>query len=405
MTRQEIESESIRLMSLHKNMLYTWATGCGKTRQAILKIDSLSTGNVLICTSEVAHQQNWVREFQKWRFNKPLVNVNIICYASLKKYKYTYWDVLVLDECHHIATDIREECLDTIEAGSVIALSATVNQDTKYALQKLYGDFYEFKITMQQAIDWDILPKPKINLIPLKLNLTGNDQTYVITRGNSKRRKKIVCDSKDRWIYIKDKVKYPDLELTVRCSEWAKYAYLCERFEYLKKRYIATKNEAIKNMWLHCGSDRKRYLSDRKTKYAQVIIDKLLKDYRHIVFCGDILQADALGGANAIHSKVDMPQSNVARFNNGETNSLYAVGMLTEGMNLKDIEKGMIIQLDGQERGFIQKLGRILRSEEPEIYILYFSQTRDEEYLKKAIEGINKEYINEINYDEICNRH
>ena len=100
-----------------------------------------------------------------------------------------------------------------------------------------------------------------------------------------------------------------------------------------------------------------------------------------------------------------MPQSNVTRFNNGETNSLYAVGMLTEGMNLKDIEKGMIIQLDGQERGFIQKLGRILRSEEPEIYILYFSQTRDEEYLKKAIEGINKEYINEINYDEICNRH
>ena len=405
MNRQEIESESIRLMSLHKNMLYTWATGCGKTRQAILKISSLSVGKVLICTAEVAHQQNWVREFQKWNFHNPLVEVNIICYASLKKYKNTYWDVLVLDECHHIATDIREECLETIKADSVIALSATVNQDTRYALQRLYGNFHEFKITMQQAIDWDILPKPRINLIPLRLNLTGNDQTYIITRGNSKKRKKFVCDAKDRWEYIKNKTKYPDLELTVRCSEWAKYAYLCERFDYLKKRYIATKNEAIKNMWLHCGSDRKRYLSDRKTKYARVIIDKLLKDCRHIVFCGDILQADILGGTNAIHSKVDMPQLNIARFNNGETNSLYAVGMLQEGMNLKDIEKGMIIQLDGQERGFIQKLGRILRSDEPKIYILYFRQTRDEEYLKKALEGINEEYINEIDYDEICDRH
>lgn len=405
MTRKEIESESIRLMSLHKKMLYTWATGCGKTKQAINKISSLSQGKALICTAELAHQQNWVREFQKWNFHNPLVIVEIICYASLKKYKNTSWDVLVLDECHHIATDIREECLETIKADSVIALSATVNQDTKYALQRLYGNFYEYKITMRQAIDWDILPKPRINLIPLSLNISGNDQTYVITRGNPKKRKRFICESKDRWEYIKNKTKYPDLELTVKCSEWAKYAYLCERFDYLKKRYIATKNEAIKNMWLHCGSDRKRYLSERKTRYAKTVIDKLLKDCRYIVFCGDILQADTLGGTNAIHSKKDTPQSLIDDFNNGKTNSLYAVGMLQEGQNLPDIEKGMIIQLDGNERGFIQKLGRVLRSEEPEIYILYFRQTRDEEYLKKALEGISKEYINKIDYDEICDRH
>lgn len=48
---------------------------------------------------------------------------------------------------------------------------------------------------------------------------------------------------------------------------------------------------------------------------------------------------------------------------------------------------------------------RVLRSESPEIYILYFRQTRDEEYLKKALEGIDKEYINEVDYDEICDRH
>ena len=405
MNRQEIESESIRLMSLHKNMLYTWATGCGKTKQAINKISSLSQGKALICTAEVAHINNWRREFQKWGFNKPLVEVEVICYASLKKYRNTSWDVLVLDECHHIATDIRVDCLETIKADSVIALSATVNNETKYALKELFGDFYEFNITLRQAIDWDILPKPRINVIPLRLNLSGNDQTYVVTRGNSKKRKKFICESKDRWEYIKDKTKYPDLELTVKCSEWAKYAYLCERFEYLKKRYIATRNEAVKNMWLHCGSERKRFLAERKTKYAKVIIDRFLKDCRHIVFCGDILQADTLGGTNAIHSKKDAPQSLINDFNKGKTNSLYAVGMLQEGQNLPDIEKGMIIQLDGNERGFCQKLGRILRSEEPEIYILYFRQTRDEEYLKKALEGIDREYINEMDYDEICDRH
>lgn len=405
MNRQEIESESARLMSLHKNVLLTWATGCGKTKQAIDKISSLRQGRVLICTAEVAHIQNWRREFQKWGFNNPLVEVEVICYASLKKYRDTSWDILVLDECHHIATDIRVDCLETIKAGSVIALSATVDNDTRYALSELFGDFCEFKITMSQAIEWDILPKPRINVIPLRLSLTGNSQTYTITRGSAKKRKHFTCESKDRWEYIKNKTKYPDLELTVRCSEWAKYSYLCERFDYLKKRYIATKNEAIKNMWLHCGSERKRFLAERKTRYAKEVIDRFLKGRRHIVFCGDILQADMLGGSNAIHSKKDMPQSLISDFNSGKTNSLYAVGMLQEGQNLPDIEKGMIIQLDGNERGFVQKLGRILRSEEPEIYILYFRQTRDEEYLKRAIEGIDSEYINEIDYDEIRDRH
>lgn len=357
MTRQEIESESARLMSLHNNVLLTWATGCGKTKQAIRRIASLRQGRVLICTAEIAHIQNWLKEFQKWGFDNPLVEVEVICYASLRKYRNTSWDVLVLDECHHIATDIRVDCLETVKAVSVIALSATVNNETRFALRGLFGDFCEFGITMRQAIEWNILPEPRINIIPLRLNLSGNGQTYVVTRGNSKKRKKFVCESKDRWGYIKDKVRYPDLELTVKCSEWAKYAYLCERFEYLKKRYIATRNEAVKNMWLHCGSERKRYLSERKTKYAKVVIDKFLKDCRHIVFCGDILQADILGGTNAIHSRKDTPQSLISDFNSGKTNSLYAVGMLQEGQNLPDIEKGMIIQLDGNERGFVQKLG------------------------------------------------
>jgi superfamily II DNA or RNA helicase len=70
--------------------------------------------------------------------------------------------------------------------------------------------------------------------------------------------------------------------------------------------------------------------------------------------------------------------------------------MLQEGVNLSDIQVGIIIQLDGEERAFIQKFGRTLRAESPVQYIIYYKGTRDEEYLKNALENIDKSYIKEI---------
>lgn len=42
---------------------------------------------------------------------------------------------------------------------------------------------------------------------------------------------------------------------------------------------------------------------------------------------------------------------------------------------------------------------RMYRSKNPLIYIFYYKNTRDEEYLKKALEGINEEYIEYENDD------
>ena len=71
--------------------------------------------------------------------------------------------------------------------------------------------------------------------------------------------------------------------------------------------------------------------------------------------------------------------------------------MLQEGQNLTAIEAGIIVQLDGQEKSFIQKFGRTLRADSPQQFIFYFQNTRDEEYLEKVIEGINPDYITVIN--------
>ncbi len=62
--------------------------------------------------------------------------------------------------------------------------------------------------------------------------------------------------------------------------------------------------------------------------------------------------------------------------------------MAQEGLNLTDIEVCIIVQLDGEIRGFLQKVGRSLRGKDPKVYILYVENTKDEEYLRKALDEI-----------------
>ena len=96
------------------------------------------------------------------------------------------------------------------------------------------------------------------------------------------------------------------------------------------------------------------------------------KSDRYLVFC-------------SIHQRKDYDMIIVK-------NSIFAVGMLTEGQNLVDIDAGIIIQLDSKERSYLQKSGRVLRSKEPEQYIFYYKNTQDEKYLSTIIEDIPKEF-------------
>ena len=242
--------------------------------------------------------------------------------------------------------------------------------------------------------------EPKIKLIPLELNNTVYSETIIEEWGKKDKRLTATCIYADRWKFLRDKKTVPNGKLIIQCTQKQKYDYLCEKFEFYKKRYMCNRNEALKNKWLQIGSQRKVYLGLLKTQVAKEVLKKLKKK-RFICFCTNINQAEALGGNNAIHSKKKGNLEIINKFNEGKINSLFAVGMLQEGMNLNDIQAGVIIQLDGEERAFIQKFGRTLRADTPEQYIIYFKNTRDEEYLQKALENIDDKYIKR---DEICNR-
>ena len=397
MTREELYNQGLESAKQNTRLAFLWSTGVGKSKMAIGIANYLSENNselkVLLVVAETAHKDNWKEEFKKWKLNKK-INITIECYASLKNYQNTQWNLIIFDEAHHLGSDLRLEILRTISAQHIILLSATLQDQLLYALQNIFGQFKVSKVTLQDAIQWGILPEPKIYLYALTLDNTRYTETIIEEWGKKNKEIPIHCTYSQRWEYIKNRKKYPNIKLIISCTQQQKYDYLTTQFNHYKTLYLNTRQINFKNKWMQAGSVRKRFLGECKTVYAEHLINEFRKkNKRFICFCSSIKQAELLGSLNAIHSKKSDSLNTINDFNEKKINSLFAIGMLQEGQNLVDIQAGIIVQLDGQERAFIQKSGRVYRAEDPIQCIFYYKNTRDEEYLNKAIENIDASFI------------
>ena len=397
MTREELYNQGLESAKQNTRLAFLWSTGVGKSKMAIGIANYLSENNselkVLLVVAETAHKDNWKEEFKKWKLNKK-INITIECYASLKNYQNTQWDLIIFDEAHHLGSDLRLEMLRTISAQNIILLSATLQDQLLYALQNIFGQFKVSRVTLQDAIQWGILPEPKIYLYALTLDNTRYTETIIEEWGKKNKEISIHCTYSQRWEYIKNRKKYPNIKLIISCTQQQKYDYLTTQFNHYKTLYLNTKQINFRNKWMQAGSVRKRFLGECKTVYAEHLINEFRKkNKRFICFCSSIKQAELLGSLNAIHSKKSDSLNTINDFNEKKINSLFAIGMLQEGQNLVDIQAGIIVQLDGQERAFIQKSGRVYRAEDPIQCIFYYKNTRDEEYLNKAIENIDASFI------------
>ena len=402
MTREELQIQSLSLIEQSNRVALQWCTGLGKSKMAIDMANYLADKefeeygeplNVLLVVAETAHKSNWKIEFDRWGLKTD--NVVMECYASLKKYRNSYWDLVIFDEAHHLGSDLRMDVLTELHAKNIILLSATLPDQVMQAVTEVFGEFVTSKVTLKEAIEWGILPQPKVYLIPLTLDSTYPNCTIIEEWGKKEKRVTYKCKFHERWEYIRNKNKYPNVTLEITCTQQQKYDYLSDQFEYWRSQFFKTRQEFIKNKWLQVGSKRKRFLGESKTDAVRLLLHKI-RDKRFICFCTSIEQAELLGGKNAIHSKKDNSFDIIDDFNTKKIDNLFAVGMLQEGQNLTDIEAGVIVQLDGQERAFVQKFGRSLRATDPVQFIFYYKDTRDTEYLENVLEGINKEYITEV---------
>lgn len=362
-TKDYIQNEVIKYYE--KNVLILeHCTGLGKSFSSIKIQDRIKPKNTLILVAEDAHKDNWKEEYNKLNLNYLLTTTTIECYASLKNYENTQWDLVIFDEAHHIS-DLRKFFISTMNIKQGVFLSATLDDSLIHEFYKvLLGDnsnsYYHSKISLKQAITWGLIPEPDIYLIPMELDNTISNQQIIESWGDKKKQKVIQCTYLDMWRYKKDKTTYPDVQLVISCTEFQKNQYYDDSIEYFKKLYMRNYQQFIYNKWMRLGNDRKRFLGELKTSQINKLLMQIRRaKKRFICFCTSIEQADILSNNQAIHSK--NPDSNklLELFQTKKRNELICVGKLTEGQNLVDIEVGIIGQLDGKERPFTQKHGEV----------------------------------------------
>lgn len=432
MTREEVQKKALLLSKDNPYIILQYATGVGKSCAMINILENILINNPdlkgLLLEPEIALKKNIKIEFAKFGKENLLNNTEIMCYMSFPDVVNQY-DFLILDEGHRCLSELRQDALNNQNPKFVIILSATLSSYQIKTFEKLFNcDFLVHKVTLKKAIEWGILPKPNICVFSLKLDEKNINCQYEFTRGKKDKRITITVEKESyKWKYIKDKENYPNLNLIVNCTEKQKYdqlSYLAEKakelyikkeseYKELEKEYIDNNKkfddklkklesglDYFKKNWFYSELVIKRFLAEIKTPY----LDEFLKDAqqnRFIAFLGSVSQAKELAdkhGGTAISSEEKKSQEFIDKFNNKEISNLYCVGMLQEGANLKDIEIAVIGQLDSGNRAFIQKMGRGLRSENPEIYIFYFKDTKDEEYLEKALKELDENMVDYLDY-------
>lgn len=387
MNRKDTREEILKLTN--KAILLELPTGFGKT---LIGMDLCLRDNphsILIVVPRVVLIQNWKDEFIKWGNKESLDRVTFSTYAGLHKIPniQEHFDCVILDEAHHITPRIQE-LLTYITYNKIIMLSATVKNNLKHDLANIFSDLYCYKVNMKEAIENEVLPDPIVYLLPLKLDNKYNSEK-IIKHSNGKT--SVTCCYKDRWNYLRNK----NIKLTIECTQLQKSMDLDNEIGFWKNKYMRTRNEMFKNRWLHLAGQRLKWLSDLKNPTISSLLN-LFRNERVLTFCNSIDQTTELG-KNCINSKNKDAIKVLESFNKGEIKHITACNMLNEGMNLSNCRIGIYANLNSSDIIIKQRLGRILRHDNPVIVIPFYKGTREEELINKMLEDYNPQLIHTVN--------
>lgn len=398
MNRDSVNKEVLELSDKHNNMLIELPTGFGKSKLALdilKKHITYMQQEVLIVVPRLVLIDTWKEEFEKWGMKKYLMSVTFVTYVSLPK-KAGKWSMVIFDECHHLSERCRE-ALDSFTIWRSILLSATVKNSVKWELKGTFQNLFSYKIHMKEAIDNEVLPDPRVFLIPLSLET--NIPTESIWKNPRGKEPALEVSWANRWAAIRQKTQ----KVRIYCTEWQYYTELSDQIDFWKRKYMVTRNEAFKNKWLRLAGERLKWLSDKKVDIVSRIL-WLIRGHRTLTFCNSIEQTEELG-SYCINSKNKESTNILKAFNDGRIDHITACNMLNEGMNLVNCQVGIYNNLNSSEVIVKQRLGRILRHEKPVIVIPYYKDTREQELVEKMLEDYNPQLITVLDkYEDLLSK-
>lgn len=362
--REQIQKDALTVALQHKKCGLGISMGVGKTLIGLKYVDHLQQENmgklrVLVVAPKLSIFDSWKSDAEK--FNIDISNLEFTTYLSLNKHNYQNYDVVVLDECHSLLLN-HIQFLGHYN-GRILGLTGTPPRYNDSEKGKMVNQFCPIKFTYitDDAVEDDILNDYRIIVHKMSLS-SGNN---------------IPVKLKDREFYT---------------SEIKNYNYWSDRVYEAN----SPKQRQITSVM------RMRALMDFKTK--EIYTKQLLEDMhaKCIVFCNTQEQADRIC-TYSYHSNNPESEDNLQQFKEGNISELSCVMQLNEGVNIPDLEVGIILHAYGNERKSNQRIGRLLRLNPDQtslIHILCYKNTIDETWVGEALKDLDSNKIKYFDVDE-----
>ncbi|MEK6884205.1 MAG: hypothetical protein AABY22_31535, partial [Nanoarchaeota archaeon] len=307
MNREELQLKIANTIVENKKCIIHASPRSGKSKSCLDALKQIS-GTVLISVPSEFMIEIWKEEAVKWYYPEEreyfFHKVDFCCHASLHKQKH--YDVLILDECHSVISDIRIEGIKQIKANRIIGLSGSLSKKSREILKEQL----ELEVKLEYSVDSAVAN----NVI------------------------------KDYQIYVHQVALLPE-----------------EQREYDKlTRVVAWAKEKGGKTLMFASLKRGRFLYNLKSKnkYAE----KLIKDFdRYLLFAQLKVVVNQLC-SNVYYGGIN--EQVVADFQDGSINSLGIVKLLNEGFTAVNLDTAVIVAVNSSEISAIQRILRVLTKEE-----------------------------------------
>lgn len=377
-TREEIQQLSVDFANEYNYVWLRFATGLGKARCLGLIGDKKK---VLCVCQMLIHIQNFKEDLDK--FNIDYSNWTFTTYLSFHKHIGDY-DLIGFDEGDSI-TENTLNILKKFNYKQLVVLTADANISKEYLIKSIIKQ--QWKITFKLAQKWGLIPKAKITCV--KVNLT--DKYYKTVRGRKYSEKAYLTHLLDLIEYYKEQISELNLILKKSTEEEKNTNLTKEEKEEFQKKHskLKEKFEFTKIKMFRVGGERKRLFNDAKFSRVKEIWEE--HKHRSITFVGSIKETAYF--PHVIHSKNKNNQELIDKFNSEEIDSLATVNILVRGQNIKSLKYGILGTFTSDGIMLLQSLGRLYRGKMPEIFILYVSDSKNEEDLQRFIKKHQLEVI------------
>jgi len=359
-TKDQIQEEGLSAIGNSKLAGVEISMGVGKTYLSIKHMAKNYHDSVkyLVVAPRVKIFDSWKDNFKEFNYEGLLDHVDFSTYRSLTKQGVGLYDIVYLDECHSLKHS-HADWLDNFisKGGKVLGLTGTYpvrsGSEKGIMCNKYCPKVYEY--CTDDAVEDDILNDYRIYVHKLYLN--GTPTIPVTTKNGS----------------------------DFMTSEVKSYNYWTLRVDSAN----TAKSEQIARI------QRMKAMQSfpSKENYARKLLDRVTK--KTLIFAPTQAQADRLC-EHSVHSKNKESDRNLEQFKEGKILKLSAVEQLSEGVNIPNLETGIIMHAYANNRKTAQKLGRFLRLNTEKvatIHILCYYNSIDRDWVTSGLDAFEDDKI------------